>query len=64
MVAKLFVNHAEVEIGFRDLAFAFGDNHMTYASMKVRLRELEFIAQVRLTPLFSSTGLICADELT
>lgn len=62
MLARLYANHAKVDISFRDLAKAFGANHMTYKrafdKISVRMREVENRAIDQLTPYFDRTGLI------
>jgi hypothetical protein len=62
MLARLYANHAKVDISFRDLAKAFGANHMTYKrafdKVSIRMREVENRAIDQLTPYFERTGLI------
>jgi hypothetical protein len=62
MLARLYANHAKVDISFRDLAKSFGANHMTYKrafdKVSVRMREVENRAIDQLTPYFERTGLI------
>lgn len=62
MLARLYANHAKVDISFRDLAKAFGANHMTYKrafdKIRLRMQEVEGRAIDQLTPYFERTGLI------
>ncbi|MDR5813337.1 hypothetical protein QCE62_06990 [Caballeronia sp. LZ033] len=67
LLAKLFANHAKMEISFRDLAKSFGGNHMTYARafpvIKARIIEIDENAIQRLRPYFERTGLVEKEEV-
>lgn len=62
ILARLYANHAKVDISFRDLAKSFGASHMTYKraydKISKRMREVENHAIDILTPYFERTGLI------
>ncbi|CAG9173134.1 hypothetical protein CURE108131_20950 [Cupriavidus respiraculi] len=66
LTARVFADGEKLAISFRDMATAFGGNHMTYAraypKLRARLIELEKVAVGRLTPYFERTGLIEAEE--
>lgn len=62
ILARLYANHAKIDISFRDLAKSFGASHMTYKrafdKINLRMREIEKRAIDQLTPYFERTGLI------
>ncbi|APR40014.1 hypothetical protein [Paraburkholderia sp. SOS3] len=62
ILARLYANHAKVDISFRDLAKSFGASHMTYKrafdKISKRMREVENRAIDILMPYFERTGLI------
>ncbi len=66
VLAKIFSNHAKIDITYRSLAASFGANHMTYAravpKIKTRLTELENSAVDRLNPYFLATGLVSSES--
>jgi hypothetical protein len=66
MVAKFYAHQRKTEISFRDLAKAFGGNHMTYArafpKVKRLLRPLDGMALKRLQPYFAEQGVV-VDQL-
>lgn len=66
LTARVFADGEKLAISFRDMATAFGGNHMTYAraypKVRDRLRELERVAVARLTLYFLRTGLIEPEE--
>jgi hypothetical protein len=66
MVAKFYAHHKQTkaELSYRELAKAFGGNHMTYArafpKVRKKLRELEPMALRRLQPYFEERGVVIA----
>jgi hypothetical protein len=62
LVAKVFVNHSLTDISFRQVAEKYGQSHMVYhrayKKIKARLKELEDLAILRLTPYFQETMLV------
>ncbi len=62
LLARRYANHTKVDSSFRDLAKAFGGNHMTYKrahdKIGARIREAEARAEGILTPYFEETGLV------
>lgn len=62
MLVKVFSNHELMQASFRELAKAFGGNHMTYHRAYPFLRgqmiDLEDTAVARLRPYFERTGLV------
>lgn len=66
LIAKVYANHQKTTISFRDLAAAFGSNHMTYSrafpKIKAHLQVLENMGMMRLEPYFIEQGIISAEH--
>lgn len=66
LTARVYADGEKLAISFRDMATAFGGNHMTYAraypKVRAQLVELERVAIGRLAPYFERTGLVEPEE--